>query len=173
MINRNKQKEPLYRPRLEIDISPLEIVANVVSLMGMILIVVVIYKYWPQLPDLVPSHFGLNGQPDAWTSKNSLPFFALIPLALYILLTVIGRKPHLCNYSVRLTKDNAVRLYAISVKFLAILKMILSWLFVYIFYAIAQIGLGSSWQLDWGFVIFFAFLAAALFWYLHASYKNR
>lgn len=36
---------------------------------------------WPDLPDRVPRHFGLDGRPDAWTTKGVLSWFGLPALA--------------------------------------------------------------------------------------------
>lgn len=38
--------------------------------------------YYPQLPDVVASHFGASGQPDAWSHKTAL-------VRIYVVVTVL------------------------------------------------------------------------------------
>ncbi|MGO9480760.1 MAG: SdpI family protein [Candidatus Kryptoniota bacterium] len=51
---------------------------------------VVSMHYYPLLPDIVPSHFGLNGKPDGWMPKR---MFLLVmggtPIFIYLLLTFL------------------------------------------------------------------------------------
>lgn len=37
---------------------------------------------WPQLPDRIPTHFGLDGHPDAWTDRSLWSWFALPGIAV-------------------------------------------------------------------------------------------
>lgn len=46
---------------------------------------------WRQLPATVPTHFGLNGQPDQYGSKWTLVLFAGVQMFLYFLLRYIPR----------------------------------------------------------------------------------
>ena len=42
--------------------------------------------YYPQLPDKVASHFGLSGQPDAWSSKTSFVTFYMVTAGVLAIL---------------------------------------------------------------------------------------
>lgn len=56
---------------------------------------------WDKLPDMMPSHFGLNNQPDSYNSKTFMVFgFPLLLLALH-LLCIFATKfdPKSKNYS--------------------------------------------------------------------------
>ncbi len=48
---------------------------------------------WPHLPDRIPLHFGLDGQPDSWGEKSLLSWFGLpaSAVALALLMGWIGR----------------------------------------------------------------------------------
>lgn len=52
---------------------------------------VVVFVYWDKLPDIIPVHFGFNGQADAWAEKTwfyvlFLPVIQTIVLGLFLLL---------------------------------------------------------------------------------------
>ena len=44
---------------------------------------------WPQLPRQIPTHFGVNGQPDAWSERGWASWFSLPAVAL-VLVAFIG-----------------------------------------------------------------------------------
>jgi len=52
---------------------------------------------WSSLPALIPSHFGLSGQPDRFATRGVLWFILGISAVLYLLLTVVARFPRLFN----------------------------------------------------------------------------
>ena len=51
----------------------------------------VLVVHWNDLPDRVPSHFDLAGNPTRWTGPYRLWFMPVLGLGLYVLLTEIGR----------------------------------------------------------------------------------
>lgn len=63
----------------------------------LLVLIVVPYAYlatiWNRLPDQVPTHFGVNGEPNGWSGKSALLYIpALMGLGTYLLMLVI---PHL------------------------------------------------------------------------------
>lgn len=47
------------------------------------------FYFYPQLPDRVPTHWGVNGEINGWSSKNfAVYFFPALTLLLYALLSV-------------------------------------------------------------------------------------
>ncbi len=55
-----------------------------------IAMVIVGAYYYPLLPNVVPSHFGLNGKPDGWMTKPIFFIAGLFPfLLVYLLLTFL------------------------------------------------------------------------------------
>lgn len=46
---------------------------------------------YPQLPETVPTHWGLNGEVNGWSSKPTLLFLSLLPLLLLVLLEVVPK----------------------------------------------------------------------------------
>lgn len=67
---------------------------KILFLVAIILVVaswVIALYYWPKLPDIILTHFGLNGQPDDWSHKSVfyvflLPFMQLIMQIMFIFL---------------------------------------------------------------------------------------
>ncbi|WP_072312647.1 DUF1648 domain-containing protein [Agrococcus sp. Marseille-P2731] len=66
---------------------------------------------YPSLPDVIPTHFGPGGEPDAWGSKASVLWLAGVALALAALVGWISTRPRSFNFPVPVTEQNAQRLY--------------------------------------------------------------
>jgi uncharacterized membrane protein len=82
-----------------------------------------------RLPSRIPTHFGVNGRPDAWGPAAALLFFPVVGLTLYLLITLVARHPSVFNYPVRVTPINRPRLEALALDMIAWLKFELAWLF--------------------------------------------
>ncbi len=58
---------------------------------------------WPSLPERIPTHFGIDGQPDAWSDKSLFSWFSLpaVGFGLYLLMgwfrRLLPRKPRWVN----------------------------------------------------------------------------
>src|SRR6185437_4166893 len=56
----------------------------------MILPVIYLFYAWNTLPDIVPTHFGIDGQPNGWSSRTTLIYLvAGLGIGIYTLLTII------------------------------------------------------------------------------------
>jgi uncharacterized membrane protein len=99
-----------------------------------IALIAFIYQLWitldalvgpHRLPERIPTHFALNGQPNGWGSPASLmlPLFPAIALGVFLLMTFIARHPELFNYPVAVTDENRGRLQAATQNLLAWMRM--------------------------------------------------
>jgi hypothetical protein len=69
----------------------------------------------------IPTHFGLDGQPDAWGEPKMLLLLPGMGIALFLLMTIVGRFPASFNYPVRVTPKNRERLQQIALSMIAAL----------------------------------------------------
>ncbi|WP_304029924.1 DUF1648 domain-containing protein [Corynebacterium glyciniphilum] len=76
-------------------------------------ITVLVLVRYPGLPDTIPVHFGPGGEADAWGSKTTVLFLALIMLVCIGGADWASRHPDSIwmNYPKDVTEDNAQRLY--------------------------------------------------------------
>lgn len=63
------------------------------------------------LPDSIPTHFNLAGQPDAWGSKGSVWMLVVVNIVIVGGLTLLSRYPKVFNYPAPVTEENAQTLY--------------------------------------------------------------
>lgn len=66
---------------------------------------------FPALPDQIPTHFGVTGQPDAWGPRATILFLPAIMIVLVGAMTWLSTRPDLFNYPVFVTERNAPAIY--------------------------------------------------------------
>lgn len=90
------------------------------------------------LPATIPTHFGLDGQPNGWGSSSMLFLLPVISLGTYLLMTVVGLFPVKMNLPVKITEENRPRLQAIARTMVAWIKVEMVSLFAWIQWSIIQ-----------------------------------
>ncbi|MCL6444773.1 MAG: DUF1648 domain-containing protein [Alicyclobacillus sp.] len=90
-----------------------------------IVLVNIIYTcyVWMLLPNTIPTHFSVSGQPNQWGGKGNVIPLPIISLLLYALFIVFRRFPWLMNYPVAVTPHNAIRLYSYARLLMAIMAL--------------------------------------------------
>ena len=132
------------RPRIKIRPQPVDRLIELAALAALLLIIILPAVYYRDLPVQIPVHFSFSGEPDSLGGKGIIWRIPLMSLILYIGLTLANRYPHTFNYPVRITEENAARLYRLATRTISILKTLLMCLFLYITVSIIWIGVGRS-----------------------------
>lgn len=117
-------------------------ILELTALLGLIFQGIVLIQWWPQLPAVVPTHFGAYGLPDAWGAKSSLFLLPAIAVGLYIILSAASCFPGLYNYPVRITEDNYRAQYILARLLLCFLKTEIIWIFASLNYLTLLTALG-------------------------------
>jgi len=131
-----------------------------------------------RLPDRIPTHFGLDGQPNGWGSSAELIVFPLVTLAVYLLLTVTAalmpRFPDLVNFPFAVSTEDRPRLAGIAVDMVVWLKVELACLFAGIQYVILDCARKQYGRLSpaYGLVIV-AMIFGTIGWFSVAMYRAR
>jgi uncharacterized membrane protein len=162
------------RPKLQLDQSMLEHALGLASIAGILYTTVQLYLVWDHLPTRIPTHFGVSGRPDGWGGKTSLLVLLAVSVGMFLMLTVISRFPHWCNFPWRITEENAERQYRIVKDMLAWMKAELVWLFTYIIWATQQVALQKAEGLSpWFLPAFLLIIFFTTGYYLLEGYQNR
>jgi len=81
------------------------------------------------LPERVPTHFNIKGLADGWGSPSFVLSVPIVASLLVAGLTWLNRYPHIFNYPVKITTENASRQYALATRFIRIMNLALALLF--------------------------------------------
>jgi uncharacterized membrane protein len=137
-------KKPEPRPKLDLPPSPLDIILDRLSLVGVLLFVAVLAAAWKDLPERVPMHFGASGEPNGWGTKVSMLILPAVALVMHIGLGLLARLPHIYNYPGKVTPENAERLYPLGSSMMVWLKTEIVWLFTVLGWLTIRVALGQA-----------------------------
>lgn len=126
------------RPKLKIPLEPIDIIAEIISISGLILLTVYTFMIYNDMPDTIPTHFNAQGEADGFGDKITLWWLVAIGIVLYISLSVLNRYPHIHNYNVNITEENAFKNYRFSTRILRFVNVFMVLLFIFIQYAIVS-----------------------------------
>ncbi|MCS1352293.1 DUF1648 domain-containing protein [Mechercharimyces sp. CAU 1602] len=86
---------------------------------------------WSALPSEIPIHFDETGKADGWGGKGFTLFIIMIPLVIYIVMTVMAKYPHHFNYPARLSHENAAAMYQNAQLLISWLKLEITLFFIW------------------------------------------
>ena len=160
------------RPQLKLENTPWQNQMEILSMIALVVLIGYTAYSFMSLPDQIPTHFGIDGKADGWGSKTTLFTLPGIGLALYLLLTFINKSPHLFNFTVEVTEENAAHLYQTGRSLNTTLKAVILVSFIYIAWSSIRGAHGNESSLGWLFLpIFLGAIAAVII--VHMRMMNQ
>jgi hypothetical protein len=138
------------RPILSPELTKIDYIleaAAIFALLAMWILAIIAFR---SLPEIIPTHFNLNGRPDGRGSKYNLFILPFLCMVLAIGLSILNKYPHKFNYIIKVTEENALRLYSKGTRMLRIIKVIAVFSFLAIEWQMsnsAESSLQSGWIL--------------------------
>jgi len=156
------------RPKIAIIPRPIDHVLDVVGAASILLMVVYGALHYADLPDSIPTKFGVDGSPTQWSPKPVIWLLPLIGFKVWVGIYWINKYPHIFNYLKPITPENAHYQYQISTRFMRYLNTGIAVMFAYLFINSIQTGLGhqqgiSVWLLPVFLVTLFGSIVVYLF----------
>lgn len=132
------------RVKIKLQMQSIDYLLEVIAGAALVILIIIPAMYWPDLPDIIPKHFNALGEPDAYGPKEMIWTLPAVALALFIGLTILNGFPHIFNYPVKVTYENAERLYVLGTRTIRMVKMVMIILFSFINYRTVKISLGEN-----------------------------
>lgn len=163
----------MERPVIKIKPTILDKVLEAAAILMLVLLwAIAIYGY-SHLPEIVPIHFNGAGEPDGYSGKKTVFIMPVIGTFLYFILTVINAYPHIFNYPVTITAENAEKQYGIAVRMIRTLKLSVLFIFCAIDFSSYKVAMGLQEGLGNYFIIFvLAVVFVPIVFYLLKSMKK-
>jgi uncharacterized membrane protein len=151
------------RPKINLPIEGKDKLMEHYSWVTFIAIWVFAFYAYLKAPDIIPIHFGLDGKADRFGGKASLFIFPLIISFVMFIFTILLKRPDIHNYAVKVTEENAARLYAASNRMLRIVKCIINTFMLYFSFEFVQALKSEQLQFSmWSLIIFLVVLFSAI-----------
>lgn len=164
----------MTRPFLKVEIDEFDRILEFVAAFAVIFLVTYPLLKYESLPDIIPRHFNARGEADGFGSKATILLMPAISVVMYGLLTWLNTIPHLFNYAVEITQENAAVQYRIAMRMLRTLKALILCIFAYMTYATIQTALGQKEGLGASFlIIFLTLIFGSIGYFLYQSFQKK
>ncbi len=129
---------------------------------------------YSELPSTIPIHYNSMGEVDGFSEKVTIITLPLISTILFIGLSILSKFPHVFNYPITITEDNAVRQYTNATRMIRMLKLIIVTVFGIITYETIRIGKGQTNRLGaWFLPLTLGLIYIPLIYFVVKSYKRK
>ena len=162
------------RPKIVVQLKKADYLIELLAILFLVGIWIFSVQYYWTLPEIIPTHFNIHGEVDAHGSKGTLFIMPIVYSIIFVLLSIISRKPEIYNYPVKITADNAAVQYALATRMLRILKTLIGWILLSINWLTSISARNSELHgLEWIVFVDIALLFTAIFVYIIIARKNR
>jgi uncharacterized membrane protein len=117
------------RPSIKIHLTLFDKALELVGLILFIGIWILTFMNYDELPDIIPIHYNGLGEVDRYGEKSTILALPIVASVIFIGLTILNRFPHIFNYPIEITEQNALRNYRLATRLLRILKVIICLVF--------------------------------------------
>jgi uncharacterized membrane protein len=114
---------------------------NTIVLVAMFCLAVFVYL---KSPDIIPSHFNASGKPDGYSDKSVVFILLFIGIVTYFGFNQLVKFPHVFNYPVSITEDNAERQYELVIRRVRFLQLAILIIFTVIILMTYLTNIGIS-----------------------------
>jgi len=132
------------RPKIKVPLEGLDIILDILSATLLILMIAYAVISYSELPETIPSHFNAKGEVDGYSDKNMFWQLPAIGFVLFFGLFVVNKFPHLHNYMVNITEENALKNYRLSTRIVRFTNLFIMFIFGIITYNIVESAKGNS-----------------------------
>ena len=131
------------KPRIKVPYESMDIILELINLAMIIFIIAYTAISFVELPDTIPTHFNAKCEADGFGSKWTIWILAGISVFIYVLLYFVNKAPHLHNYMVNITEENALRNYRFSTRVIRFTNLFCLVLFALILYELVNMAKGA------------------------------
>jgi uncharacterized membrane protein len=162
------------RPKIKLEFTLTDKLMEIFGWLLVVLIWVIPLINYAVLPDTIPIHFDAAGKVDNFGSKLTIYLVPLIGTLLFVMMTIVNRFPHIFNYAVEITQENALRQYTNATKLIRYLKLALLVIFTLITVFTIRAAKGESAGLGiWFLPLTLAIVLIPTIYFIARMYKEK
>ncbi|MDR2928361.1 MAG: DUF1648 domain-containing protein [Cytophagaceae bacterium] len=156
---------------------PLSIYDRVLEFAGLAIVFanwILIAVTYSKLPETVPVHFDAAGEANGFGTKNIILMLPAIATGIFLLMTALIRFPHIMNYPVRITDENAFVQYRLMTRMSRCIAFTIALFFGYIELQSIRVALGRVERFGAiGSIIMTALIFIPVIYYRVKAYRNK
>jgi uncharacterized membrane protein len=128
------------RPKIKVPLESLDIVIDLITFILITLAIVYTLMVYSDLPQTIATHFNAKGDADGFGNKITLWILPAIGIAMFIGLFFVNKYPHVHNYNINITEENALKNYRLSTRIMRFTNLFCQIIFAIIIYEIIQLA---------------------------------
>ncbi|MGV6830604.1 MAG: DUF1648 domain-containing protein [bacterium] len=132
------------RPKIKVEKESHDVIVDIIVILILIAIWVYPAMNYLNMPDTIPIHFNAKGEADNWGAKNFIWMLPIITTLTVGLIMFLNQYPHLHNYMVNITEENAYKNYQLSTRVLRYANLYVVLLMIVVTFEIVQKALGND-----------------------------
>ena len=162
------------RPRLKLELSTLDKALEIAGWLIFASLWLLTIVSWKLLPEIIPDHFNASGHPDHYGSKAIMLSMPVLASILFIGMSVLNKYPHVFNYPVGITSENASFQYKNSTRMVRFLKVAILIFFFYLAAMTYRTATSLSGGLGWWFLpLTVAIVLIPLFYFIRTAFSHK
>jgi hypothetical protein len=162
------------KPKIKIQMTKADWILETIALIGLLLTIFLVIISYNDLPDIIPRHYTVHGQPDGFGEKSLFFILPATAMAIYVAMTLAIKYPSILNYPIRITNENASRQYFNLMMMIRIIKTLIILMLLYLTFATIQTGLGTMQGLgNWFLPLILLSILGTIVLFIHRGLKLR
>ena len=142
------------RPKIKVPLEGVDIILDILSATVLILLTAYTVISYSELPETIPSHFNAYGEADGYSNKNMIWLLPALGIVLFFGLYTLNKYPHIHNYMVNITEDNALKNYRFSTRVVRFTNLFVLLVFAFACFTIVQSAKNNTVELGSWFLPF-------------------
>jgi len=132
------------RPKIKLELTGTDKIIELFGWFSVLVIWVYTMVNFSKLPDTIPTHFNAMGEADDFGGKASILALPIIATIVFVGISILSRFPHIFNYPINITKENAQRQYTIATRLMRYVNLIVVLIIGYITFTSIQSAKGQT-----------------------------
>jgi hypothetical protein len=162
------------RPKIKRELTPADRIAEFAGWLCIAAFWGLIATKYAALPPVISTHYNAAGHADGSGAKATILILPVIATVLFAGMTLLNQFPHIFNYPVKITKENALIQYTNATRMIRYLKLVIVVIFGFIAFQTIQAAGGHADGLGIGFLPLTLGLAfIPLTYFIIKSFKAR
>lgn len=134
----------MTRPRIHVPYEQADLLVELLNITLLILIWGYTVVSYMDLPETIPVHFNAKGEADDFGHKATIWILPGIATLIFLLMVILNKFPHVHNYMVNITEENALKNYRLSTRVLRFVNLYCMVLFAILVYEILATSEGKE-----------------------------
>ena len=173
-IFRNSWWVKRERPKIRIGFSLFDFIIGIAGFAAVVAMWITLLVTYFRLPDVIPIHYNGVGEADHFGSKSNIIILPVIATVLFAAMIIFSRFPHLMNYPVKITENNASFQYGNMARMIRCLSLALVLIFEYIFlHTVMNTGENTGGLGIWFTPVFLAIIVIPVIYFMVRSFIYR